>query len=947
MTAILGISAQHDDSAAALVVDGEIVAAVQEERITRERRDPALPVNAIRACLRMGGLAPEQLDYVGFYEKPYQKFDRIVESYLSRVPYGLRSFTNVMPSWLKERLWVPRELRKSLGGAYRKRFLFVEHHQSHAAAAFFPSPFQEAAILTLDGVGEWATSSFGVGRGNRIELTHELRFPHSLGLLYAAVSSYVGFEGDSDGSKLANIAPLGDPTYTDLILEHLVDVKGDGSFRVNSSYFDFEAGLTTSPSFHEIFGGPPREPGSEITQRELDIAASIQKVTEEVVLRAARHVHAKTGMRNLCLSGGVALNCVANGRILREGPFEKIWIQPAAGDAGGALGVALFIGYQLLDQPRHARPGDSENGALLGPSFTNDEIRTFLEGTTAVYEDLDDDETLIERVADLLASGKVVGWFQGRMEFASRGLGSRSILADPRLHDVRGAINRMVKFREPFRPLAAAVLREHVGEYFELPGSADCPYMLFALPVSERERRQPTPDEAAARGVERVEVQRSTIPAVTHVDFSAPVQMVDSERHGIFHRLLTAFHEKTGCPLLANTGFNLDWEPIVNTPKDAYQTFMSSGMDALCLGRFLLTKSQQGPWVSIEGARRPEHMLRDLLASPCCGVDLVPGEDRLVCAACGHVFPVEGGIPRLFWSHEEVDDPSAVTEMVKAFYEETPFPNYQDDESVRSLIDKSRKGLYADMLHRAIPFNSTVLEVGCGTGQLTNFLGIACRRMVGADLCLNSLQLGEKFRSSHDLDTIAFTQMNLFRPAFKRESFDVVLCNGVLLTTRDAFAGFQNILSLVKPGGYVVIGLYNTFGRLMTDLRRQIFRVTGGRAQWLDPHLRRSSLSEDQRRAWFADQYLHPHETKHTIGEALRWFDECGVEFVRGLPAVKPDEDPPALDGLFTTTPPGNRLDHFLVQAIHIATGSLEGGFFIMIGRKPGAPPGSALSLPV
>jgi carbamoyltransferase len=936
VTAILGISAFYHDSAAALIVDGEIVAAVQEERFTRKKHDDGFPAGAIESCLEQAGLTPEQLDYVAFYDKPYLKFERLLETYFGYTPRGFASFAKAMPLWLKQKLWVPREIRKGLGGAYRKALIFTEHHESHAAGAFFPSPFEEAAILTLDGVGEWSTASYGVGRGNRIQLSHELRWPHSLGLLYTAFTYYTGFKVNSDEYKLMGLAPYGEPRFADLILEKLLDLKDDGSFRMDMSYFNYAAGLTmTSENFHELFGGPPRQPESEISQCHMDVAASIQSVTEEIMLRAARHVHAETGMKNLCLAGGVALNCVANGRVLREGPFENIWIQPAAGDAGSALGVALFIWHQLLDRPRTAQPSDAERGALLGPSFSDEEIRAFLDAQGAAYTHIDDDEALSERVAKLLAAGSVVGWFQGRMEFGPRALGSRSILGDPRRPDMQSVINRKVKFREGFRPFAPAVLREHVDEYFDYGAAQDSPYMLLVCPVHEFRRRSLSAGEAAARGIGKLKVERSEIPAVTHVDFSARIQTVDAERHGLYRKLIETFHRKTGCPVVINTSFNLGWEPIVCTPKEAYDTFMSSEIDALCMGHFVLTKIDQKAWVSTSGERRPELLLEDLLASPCCGADMRAGDGGLACGACGHAFPVEDGIPRLFWPHESSGEASDVTDMVKAFYEETPFPNYQDHESVRSLIEKSRRGGYGHILHQTIPFNSTVLEVGCGTGQLSNFLAVGCRRVIGTDMCLNSLRLGEEFAREHGLDRAHFLQMNLFRPAFKPEQFDVVLCNGVLHHTSDPYGGFQGLVPLVRPGGHIVIGLYNRWGRLATDLRRRIFQLTGGRARWLDPYLRSTRLSEEKERAWFADQYRHPHESKHTVGEVLRWFGKTGLEFVRSIPSVSLEGDPLPKD-VFAPEARGGKLDHFFAQAAQVVTGSLEGGFFLMIGRKPG-----------
>jgi carbamoyltransferase len=936
VTAILGISGFYHDSAAAVVVDGQVVAAAQEERFSRKKHDEGFPAHAIDSCLQRAGLRPEDLDYVGFYDKPYLKFERLLETYIAYAPRGFASFRKAMPIWLKQKLWLPREIRRSLGDGYDKAFVFTEHHESHAAGAFFPSPFEDSAILTVDGVGEWATASFGVGRGNRIQLSHELRFPHSLGLLYTAFTYYIGFKVNSDEYKVMGLAPYGEPVYYDLILEKLMDLKADGSFRLDMSYFNYAQGLTmTNERFDALLGGSPRAPESEITQRHMDLAASVQKVTEEVMLRAARHVHELTGARNLCLSGGVALNCVANGRIQREGPFERLWIQPAAGDAGSALGVALLIWHQLLDKPRVAQATDAQRGSLLGPEYSGDEIAAFLQGTGAAYTRIDEAEEFTDRVADLLAEGNVVGWFQGRMEFGPRALGSRSILGDPRRGDMQSVINRKVKFREGFRPFAPAVLREHAADYFACDASEDSPYMLTVCPVAEGHRRPLSGDEVTACGIDKLKVQRSQIPAVTHVDFSARIQTVDPERHGLYRRLIEAFHAKTGCPVVINTSFNLGWEPIVNTPREAYETFMSSDIDVLCMGPFLLTKREQRACVAVGDKRTPVTLLGDLLASPCCGAEFDPSPAKLRCKGCGQIFPVEEGIPRLYWPHEGIASEDDVTGAVKAFYEETPFPNYQDHESVRSLVEKSRRGGYAHLLHQAIPFNTDVLEVGCGTGQLTNFLGIACRRIVGTDLCLNSLRLGEQFRAKHGLDRVVFVQMNLFRTAFRPASFDVILCNGVLHHTSDPYGGFGGLVPLLRPGGHIVIGLYNRFGRLLTELRRRVFRLTGGRARWLDPYLRGGGLSADKERAWFADQYRHPHESKHTIDEVLRWFDETGLAFVRGLPSVRPGVASVPEDGLFAPKPVGSRLDHQLVELAQIRAGNKEGGFFLMIGRKP------------
>ncbi|MBI4512187.1 MAG: carbamoyltransferase [Deltaproteobacteria bacterium] len=593
MTAILGISAFYHDSAAALLVDGQIVAAAQEERFTRKKHDAGFPARAIEFCLGQAGLRPGQLDYVCFYDKPLLKFERLLETYLAHAPIGFNSFFRAMPLWLKKKLHLSREIRRGLASEYKRRIVFAEHHESHAASAFFPSPFSESAVLTIDGVGEWATASFGVGRGNQLNLTHELRFPHSLGLLYSAFTYFAGFKVNSGEYKLMGLAPYGEPRYAKLILERLIDLKEDGSFRMDMSYFNYCQGLTmTSKKFEELFDGPQRLPESKLTQREMDIAASIQQVTEDIVLRMARHVHARTGMKHLCLAGGVALNCVANGRVLSEGPFEDIWVQPAAGDAGGALGAALFTWHQLLGKPREPGPKDSQRGSLLGPSFSDDAIAAFLDGIGARYTRLVDDDALCEHVAALLAKEKVVGWMQGPMEFGPRALGSRSILGDPRSESMQSVMNLKIKFRESFRPFAPAVLAGQASEYFELSPAHESPYMLVTAPVRVEKRKEQA-RELTAVGLEKLKVQRSVIPAVTHVDFSARIQTVDAARHGRYHRLLEAFFELTGCPVLINTSFNVRGEPIACTPEDAYRCFMSTNMDVLVLERIVLIKEEQ------------------------------------------------------------------------------------------------------------------------------------------------------------------------------------------------------------------------------------------------------------------------------------------------------------------------------------------------------------------
>ncbi|MDX1944313.1 MAG: carbamoyltransferase [Pirellulaceae bacterium] len=615
MTTILGISAYYHDSAAALVQDGRIVAAAQEERFSRQKHDASFPARAIAYCLSAAELRADELDYVAFYDKPLLKFDRLLETMLATAPWGLANFCRTLPVWLREKLHLRPAINEHLGRPRRAPVVFLDHHESHAASAFFPSPFGEAAILTIDGVGEWSTTTLGIGRGNRLELTDHLTFPHSLGLLYSAFTTYCGFAVNDGEYKLMGLAPYGRPEFRELILRHLVDLKPDGSFRLNLDCFDYcRAARMTSRRFDRLFDGPPRKPAERIEQRHMDLAASIQAVTEEIVLRMARELHRRTGLPNLAMAGGVALNCVANGRILREGPFERIWIQPAAGDAGGALGAALFVWHQLCGggrvdcdgrvgcphpsgnkEGRQSSPCDTQQGSLLGPEFSAEQVAEFLDRQGISYRRISSREQLFREVAEQLATGKVVGWFRGRMEFGPRALGSRSILADARRPEMQSLLNQKIKLREGFRPFAPAVLTEHVQEWFDLPRGQESPYMLLTAPLhtaqrielSPRERELLASDPDLAR---RAAVVRSTLPAVTHVDYSARVQTVARERFPDFHALLSAFHRHTGCPVLVNTSFNRKDEPIVCTPEDAWRCFQATGIDLLVLEDCLIEK---------------------------------------------------------------------------------------------------------------------------------------------------------------------------------------------------------------------------------------------------------------------------------------------------------------------------------------------------------------------
>lgn len=653
MTAILGFSAYYHDSAACLVIDGEIVAAAQEERFSRRKHDHRFPRHAITYCLEEAGLRPDQLDYIGFYDKPFVKFERLLETYLDYAPRGFPSFLQAMPLWMKEKLWLPdlirrhfaeseigsdnrREVRKR-ARAYPWRVLFGDHHESHAASAFYPSPYESAAILTIDGVGEWATCTVGLGQGREVTLLDQLRFPHSLGLLYSAFTYFTGFKVNSGEYKVMGLAPYGDPVHAPAIHAHLLDLKDDGSFRLDQQYFTYNETLRmTGSAFERLFDGPARPPESRLGQREMDLARSVQDVTEEVMLRMARHAHERTGERHLCLAGGVALNCVGNGRVLREGPFEDIWIQPAAGDAGGAVGVALAIWHRYLDQPRRsperegawvparhwahaAQPAlepvaagtqaaapvaaaratglppyrDGMKGSYLGPGYTTAQVVTFLESRNLPYQRLDR-SLLPGRVAELLDGEQVVGLLQGRMEFGPRALGARSILGDPRSPRMQSVMNLKIKYRESFRPFAPSILREKVADWFEL--DTDSPYMLLVANVQRSRQRQMTPEEHQLWGIDKLNVARSDIPAVTHVDFSARIQTVRRDVAPLYWSILEAFDRRTGCPVLINTSFNVRGEPIVCTPEDAYRCFMRTEMDALVLEDCVLSKADQPPW---------------------------------------------------------------------------------------------------------------------------------------------------------------------------------------------------------------------------------------------------------------------------------------------------------------------------------------------------------------
>lgn len=589
---ILGISAFYHDSAACLVQDGKIISAAQEERFTRKKHDFSFPKNAICYCLQNSRLTGKDLDFVAFYDKPFLKFERILETYLFYAPVGIRSFIKAIPLWIKQKIWTKELIRKELD--FGGKIIYSEHHESHAASAFFSSPFQEAAFLTIDGVGEWATASYGVGKDNGIHILAEIHFPHSLGLLYSAFTYYTGFRVNSGEYKVMGLAPYGEPVYKNLILSELMDLKEDGSFKINMKYFNYCTGLTmTNRRFEKLFGCLPRKPEARLTQQYMDLARSVQEVTEEVMLRMARHIHKETGHKNLCLAGGVALNCVGNGKILREGPFENIWIQPAAGDAGGALGAALFVWYQYLKNNRITNSEkDFQQGAYLGPEFKSGYIKNYLEKKRISYILLKDEE-IPEKIADLIANQKVIGWFQGRMEFGPRALGNRSIIGDARSPKMQETVNLKIKFRESFRPFAPSVIKERVSDYFEI--NRESPYMLLVAPVKKGICQEMSDEERKLFGLDKLKAVRSSIPAVTHVDYSARLQTVSKDDNPLYYQMIAKFDEKYGCPVIINTSFNVRGEPIVCSPEDAYTCFMRTNMDYLIMGNFLIEKKGQKP----------------------------------------------------------------------------------------------------------------------------------------------------------------------------------------------------------------------------------------------------------------------------------------------------------------------------------------------------------------
>jgi carbamoyltransferase len=935
---ILGISAYYHDSAAALIRDGVIAAAVQEERFSRTKNDSEFPINAVRWCLASAGISGKEVDYVAFYDKPFLKFERLIETYLAFAPRGFSSFRIALPVWIGEKLFQKSVLQRELAAidgdlGDASKLLFAEHHLSHAASCFYPSPFEQAAFLTMDGVGEWTTTSAGVGRGRDLVITKEIPFPHSLGLLYAAFTYYTGFKINADEYKVMGLAPYGEPIYAKTIFDELIDLKPDGSFRLALKYFDYCTGLTmTNRHFDTLFGGPPRKSDERLTKRHMDLAASIQAVIEEAVLRLTRAISNETGLDNLCLAGGVALNCVANGKVLRDGAFNNIWIQPAAGDAGGAIGAALAAYHVHRGQPRYVNnQPDGMSGAYLGPGYSADEIRRCLDAAGAVYHEVDDD-ALFDEVVGALIDQKVVGWFQGRMEFGPRALGNRSILGDARSPRLQHQLNMQIKYRESFRPFAPAVPREDVAEYFEL--DCDSPYMLLVAPVKRSRQIAMTLDQQRLEGIEKLRIPRSDIPAVTHVDYSARVQTVHRETNERFYRLLRAFQARTGNSVLVNTSFNVRDEPIVCTPDDAYRCFMACEMDVLVIGNAILRKDAQLPSLPASTARGdqlfPSRLLMYLKppeAEDDASLERIEGAFR--CVKTGRIYPDQDGVPSLLAGVERHDvDP--VTGKVKAFYEEYPFPNYDGVQEFGDLVSRGQKNPFTKRLLNAIGYNKLILECGCGTGQMSHFLSLNNNYVIGVDLSLASLKLAVEHKLRNKVPRVAFAQMNIFELGVKDNSFDVVISSGVLHHTKNARQAFGSIVRKVKPGGIVVVGLYNLIARAPTLVRSKLIGLLGPKIDYV---VRNRIHDQTKAEIWVKDQYYNPHETWHSIDEVMDWFQECDVEYLNCEPPIIGVANG-GTDDVIARTDPKSKMHRVLTQLLWLTSISSEGALFVLIGRR-------------
>jgi carbamoyltransferase len=911
---IFGISAFGRDRAAALVKDGEVVAAAREDRFTRESAEDGFPRRAVDWCLAEAGSSLAQVDLVAVAEKPLRRFERTLETVLALAPGAFKPFAGALPTQLGRRLTMAREVDKALG-LDGKRYIWIEQAEAHAAAAWHATDGAEAAILVMDGDGEWATTALGHGRGGRVELHEEQRHPHSLGLAWQALASHLGFAPVGGVRKAMDLARLGQPKLRAELERHFLRLDDDGSFALAFECIVEQGGATTtSASFRRRFGAA-RHPYDPLATQHKDLAASLLALHEDVLLRTARRLHARTGAARLVVSGSLAACESANGRLLREGPFREVLVQPAATGGSLALGAALMVERQLLGG------AGARTGPWLGPRASSSQAKPIFAAGKAAVQALDRAALARAAVAEL-AAGRIVAWCQGRAELAAHSLGARCLVADPRLDSVRDRMELRVRFQQSFAPLRALVRKERASECFELPAGADLAAGLIEVRIKEPAR----------------------LPAIASADGLARVQAVDAALQPELAALLEAWERESGVPVLATEGFALGSGPLVLDARDAWITFMTGECDALAFGDSWLLKREQpcerearrrDPRAADPANLDDDPALRELLRCPACGGAFeFSGAEAAACKGCGAKRVREEGLWRMFQPDAPYD--GDITQMVKSFYEAHPFPGYDESDTAQTMVEEARAGIYARQLGEQIPFNGRVLEVGCGTGQLSNYLGIAARTQFGADLCLNSLRLAEGFRSRQRLNHVRLVQMNLFKPCFAPESFDVVLCNGVLLTTSDPEGGFRSIARLVKPGGHIVIGSYNTYGRLGVDARRVFFRLTGGRMRWVDPYIRKVRMSPEKEDAWFHDQYLHPNETKQSMGEILGWFDRAGIEFVNAVPKTTPWESYTEEERLFEKAMRGGKFERALVQLQMIKTGNQEGGFFIMIGRKPG-----------
>ncbi len=940
-TVILGISAYYHDAAAALLIDGKIVAAASEERFSRKKNDESFPARAVRWMLEEYGLKPSELDAIVFYDKPILKFERLLETYHRYAPQGFVSFTRAMPIWIKEKIFTRRnlisELEKIEGRKLpsKPRLLFPEHHLSHAASAFYPSPFEEAAILTVDGVGEWATTTIGRGKGKEIEILKEMHFPHSLGLLYSAFTYYCGFKINDGEYKLMGLAPYGKKgservlSFKNRIYKELIDLKDDGSLYLNMSYFTFATTLRTvnDEKWEALFGFPARKTDDDLKEEYMDLALAAQEVTEEVMLRLARTAKKLTGSRNLVMAGGVALNCVANAKIRDAGIFDHVWVQPAAGDAGGALGSALIAHYLTFDGRRTIDKHDSMSGSYFGPSYEDADTVRILQRFGAHFTAHKDVGEVYAQTAQLLADGNIVGWMQGRMEWGPRALGNRSVLADARSPVMQKKLNLDIKYREGFRPFAPAVLEEDATEYFDMKGTS--PYMLFTVPV-KKSRRLPGKTDGSL--TERLNALRSDIPAVTHLDYSARVQTVSKQTNERFWSLLQEFKKLTGYGVVVNTSFNVRDEPIVMTPEDAYRCFMMTEMDALVIGNVVLLKKDQLAVGTKQGdGLIPEPLLKHLKTPRDLGGASVTRSDGAFHAK-GKRLSDQDGVPSLLTGIDsEEKDP--VTGKIKAFYEENPFPNYDGVQNFGDLVVRGEKNPFAKGLLESIGFNKLVLECGCGTGQLSHFLSLNNNHVLGIDLSLSSLKLAIDHKIKNAVPRVGFVQMNIFDLGIEDNSFDVVISSGVLHHTKDARKAFAEIVKKAKPGGLIVVGLYNSYARIPTWIRSKLIRVFGTKIDYVVRNRIRDARKAD---IWVKDQYYNPHETWHSIGEVMEWFDENKVSYLNAYPSIMGTDGSKTGEDLFKRTLPGSSVARAATQISWLSSIANEGALFIVTGRKEG-----------